>query len=67
MFTATPLPQVSANSLIVEKGDESEKVSPPKPLSTQENASRKVYAKEGGSLMKYVGSAGAQPPRRMCM
>ena len=60
-------PQISTYSLIVEKGDKNEKVSPPKPLSTQENASREVCAKEGRSLMRYVGSTGAQPPRRMHM
>ena len=60
-------PQIGTYSLIVEKGRKSEKVSPPQPRFTQEDASREICAKEGRSLMKYVGSTGAQPPRRMHM
>ena len=60
-------PQISTYSLIVEKGDKNEKFSPPQPRFTHENASRKVCAKEGSSLMKYVGSAGVTSARRMHM
>ena len=52
-------------ALIAEKGHKNDRSSPLQPRFTQENASREVCAKEGGSLMKQAWSIGLKPLQRM--